>query len=62
MFNTFADVFSSDENNTKKMNGTNPFDLPSSTTDPFGISSDMKLSESSEKFDDNPFIVDTNNR
>ena len=55
MFNTFADAFNTDGNNTKKMNGTNPFDSPSSTTDPFGISSDMKISESSEKFDDNPF-------
>ena len=60
MFNTFTDVFNTDENETKKMNGTNPFDLPS-TTDPFGISSNMILPESSEKFDDNPFIVDTNN-
>lgn len=60
MFNTFTDVFNTNENDTKKMNGTNPFDLPS-TTDPFGISSNMKLPESSEKFDDNPFIVDTNN-
>jgi hypothetical protein len=59
MFNTFADVFNADENNTKKINGTNPFDLPSSTTDPFGISSNMKISESSEKFDDNPFITNT---
>jgi hypothetical protein len=48
-------MFNTDENNTKKMNGTNPFDLPSSTTDPFGISSNMTISESSEKFDDNPF-------
>jgi hypothetical protein len=55
MFNTFADAFNTDGNTTKKMNGTNPFDSPSSTTDPFGISSDMKISESSEKFDDNPF-------
>ncbi|CAF0951150.1 unnamed protein product [Adineta ricciae] len=44
------------------MNGTNPFDLPASsatttTIDPFGISYTMKLSESSEKFDDNPFTV-----
>jgi len=61
MFNTFSDVFNTDENNTKKMNGTNPFDLPSSTTDPFGISSSMKISESSEKFDDNPFILNKNN-
>jgi hypothetical protein len=60
MFNTFTDVFNTNENDTKKINGTNPFDLPS-TTDPFGISSNMKLPESSEKFDDNPFIVDTNN-
>jgi len=61
MFNTFSDVFNTDENNAKKMNGTNPFDLPSSTTDPFGISSSMKISESSEKFDDNPFILNKNN-
>jgi hypothetical protein len=64
MFNTFTDAFSTDGNNTNKMNGTNPFDLPSSsttTTDPFGISSSTKLAESSEKFDDNPFIVDANN-
>ncbi|CAF2512245.1 unnamed protein product [Rotaria sp. Silwood2] len=60
MLNAFADVFSTDENNTKKMNCINPFDLPTSTTDPFGISSNMKLSESSEKFDDNPFNIDTN--
>lgn len=61
MFNTFADVFNTDENNTNKINGTNPFDLPSSTTDPFGISSNMKISESSEKFDDNPFNINANN-
>ncbi|CAF1145777.1 unnamed protein product [Adineta steineri] len=65
MFNTFANVFSVDENNTKKMESNNPFDdLPSSTstTDPFGISlNTMKLSESSEKFDDNPFLISTNN-
>jgi hypothetical protein len=61
MFNTFTDVFNDDENNRIKMNGTNPFDLPSSTTDPFGISSTMKISESSEKFDDNSFIINTNN-
>lgn len=60
MFNTFTDTCNTEENNTKQMNGLNPFDLPSSTADPFGISSNMKLSESSEKFDDNPFIVDTN--
>lgn len=65
MFNSFANVFSADENGKKEMNGTNPFDLPASSTaattttaaDPFGISYTMKLSESSEKFDDNPFIV-----
>jgi len=61
MFNTFANVFSADEENTKKANGKNPFALPSSTTDPFGISGTMKLSESSEKFDDNPFLIHTTN-
>jgi hypothetical protein len=60
MFNTFADVFNTDDNDRKQINGTNPFDI-SSTIDPFGISSQMKLSQSSEKFDDNPFIVSTNN-
>ncbi|CAF3952112.1 unnamed protein product [Rotaria sp. Silwood2] len=62
MFSTFADVFGSDENDTKKLNGTkNPFDTLSTTVDPFGISSDMKLSASSQKFDDSPFIIETNN-
>lgn len=61
MFNTFADVFNVDENNSTKMNGSNPFDLPSSTADPFGISNNMKISESSEKFDDNPFNINTTN-
>ncbi|CAF0777078.1 unnamed protein product [Rotaria sordida] len=60
MLNAFADTFNTDENNTKQMNCINPFDLSPSTTDPFGISNNMKLSESSEKFDDNPFIIDTN--
>ncbi|CAF3630972.1 unnamed protein product [Rotaria sordida] len=62
MFSTFADVFGSDDN--KKLNGTkNPFDssLSPTTVDPFGISSDMKLSASSQKFDDSPFIIDTTN-
>ncbi|UJR30555.1 hypothetical protein I4U23_018084 [Adineta vaga] len=69
MFNSFSNVFGVDENETTKMNGMNPFDLPTSsssstttstTTDPFGISQTMILSESSEKFEDNPFIVKTN--
>ncbi|CAF3505207.1 unnamed protein product [Rotaria sp. Silwood1] len=55
MLNTFTD-----ESDAKDMSCINPFDLPTSTTDPFGISTNMKLSESSEKFDDNPFIIDTN--
>jgi hypothetical protein len=59
MFSTFADVFGSDDSNIKKMNGTNnPFDS-STTVDPFGISSDMKLSASSQRFDDSPFVIDT---
>jgi hypothetical protein len=63
MFNTFTDAFTTDGNDMKKMNGTNPFDLPASTTDPFGISNNMKISESSEKFDDNPFNTNkTNNK
>lgn len=59
MFSTFADVFGSDD---KQMNGTtNPFGGTSTTinVDPFGISSDMKLSASSQRFDDSPFIVDS---
>lgn len=62
MFSTFADVFGSDDNNSKQINGSNnPFDISSTTNDvdPFGISSDMKLSASSQRFDDSPFIVDT---
>jgi hypothetical protein len=62
MFSTFADVFGSDDNDTKKINGTNnPFGSTSTTIDPFGISSDMKLSASSQRFDDSPFIVETTN-
>jgi hypothetical protein len=61
MFSTFADVFGSDDTNTKKINGTsNPFDSSSSTNvDPFGISSDMKLSASSQRFDDSPFVMES---
>ncbi|CAM4843450.1 unnamed protein product [Rotaria magnacalcarata] len=62
MLNTFADTFGTEDDNTNKMSCLNPFDLPSSTTDPFGISDAMKLSESSEKFDDNPFIIDTHKK
>ncbi|CAF4774758.1 unnamed protein product [Rotaria sp. Silwood1] len=63
MFSTFADVFGSDDNDTKILNGTkNPFGSSlSSTVDPFGISSDMKLSASSQKFDDSPFTIETTN-
>lgn len=60
MFSTFADVFGSDD---KNINGSNnPFDSSSTTTtavDAFGVSSDMKLSASSQGFDDSPFVVDT---
>ena len=57
MLNTFADVFG-DESSSRPANGsTNPFDI-SSTEDPFGISTTMKLSQSSEKFDGNPFAVE----
>jgi hypothetical protein len=60
MFSTFADVFGSDDHNTKQDNGSNnPFDSSTTTVDPFGISSDMKLSASSQRFDDSPFIVET---
>lgn len=70
MFSTFADVFGSDDSNTKNINGSNnPFDSSSSSTtttaatattvDAFGVSSDMKLSASSQGFDDSPFIVET---
>lgn len=65
MFSTFADVFGSDDNNTKKINGAkDPFEPSFSTTatvDPFGVSSDMKLSASSQKFDDSPFVFETTN-
>jgi len=47
MFNEFD----TNENSTKKSNGTNPFDL--SPTDPFSISSTENLA-------DNPFVVQTN--
>ena len=59
MLNSFAGVFDADENTSKKMNGTttNPFASPG-TTDPFGISTTMTLSQSSEKFDDPPFPVE----
>ena len=57
MLNTFADVFG-DESSSRPVNGsTNPFDI-SSNEDPFGISTTMKLSQSSEKFDGNPFAVE----
>ncbi|CAF5228670.1 unnamed protein product, partial [Rotaria magnacalcarata] len=63
MFSTFADVFGSDDNETKKLNSTkDPFASSlSATVDPFGISSDMKLSASSQRFDDSPFVVETVN-
>jgi hypothetical protein len=60
MFSTFADVFGSDDSHPKQINGTNnPFNSSSTTTnvDPFGVSSDMKLSASSQKFDDDPFGI-----
>lgn len=61
MLNTFTDAFGTDGDNSNKTSSSNPFDLPlSGTIDPFGISTNMKLSESSEKFDDNPFNFDTN--
>ena len=59
MNDTFADPFNLDGNDTKTMNNKNPFDLTSSRTDPFGISSNMTLSKSVEEFDDNPFLSDT---
>ena len=65
MFSTFADVFGSDDTTTKNIiNGSNnPFDSSSTTTvDPFGVSSDMKLSASSQGFDDSPFVVETTER
>ena len=63
MLSTFADVFGSVENDTKKLNNAqNPFDLSTSTmADPFGITSNMKLSASSQKFDDSPFIIESTN-
>ncbi|CAF1609036.1 unnamed protein product [Rotaria magnacalcarata] len=63
MFSTFADVFGSDDNETKKLNSTkDPFASSlSAAVDPFGISSDMKLSASSQRFDDSPFVVETVN-
>ena len=57
MFNTFT----TENSENKKINGTNPFDSALSSTDPFGISTTMKLSESSEKFDDNPFNTQPTN-
>ena len=59
MINTFSDVFNSDENHSRKLNGTaatNPFEL-SSTADPFGISGEMNLSAAENKFDDQPFPI-----
>ncbi|CAM4953029.1 unnamed protein product [Rotaria socialis] len=63
MFSTFADVFGSDDNEAKKLNSTkDPFDSSlSAPVDPFGISSDMKLSASSQRFDDSPFVIETVN-
>ena len=59
MFSTFADVFASDDNESKNVNGgADPFDPAPSDTDPFGISSGMKLSASSQRFDDSPFNAD----
>ena len=61
MFSTFADVFGSDDSHTKNIiNGSNNlFDASSTTFDAFGVSSDMKLSASSQGFDDSPFVVET---
>jgi hypothetical protein len=61
MFSTFADVFATDGNDTTKdQNGTttNPFDSLSTNVDPFGVSTDMKLSASSQRFEDSPFVID----
>lgn len=58
MFNTFANAFDTDDSSRRQSNGTNPFDLsPSTSTDPFGISSTNKTTENSA---DNPFVVQTN--
>lgn len=57
MFN----AFNTETNENQKVNGTNPFDSAQSSADPFGISNTMKLSESSEKFDENPFSTHSTN-
>lgn len=56
MFSTFADVFSSDDFR-RKNSIENADETPTneSNVDPFGISSEMKLSASSQCFDDTPF-------
>ena len=64
MFNTFADVFATTDEEKKTFGKTtDPFgSITASTTssvDPFGVSSDMKLSASSQRFDDSPFVVET---
>lgn len=69
MFSTFADVFSTNDDENKSLNGTtDPFGCSTATTtattmdamtvDPFGVSNDMKLSASSHGFDDSPFSFD----
>ena len=59
MFSTFADVFASDDNESKNADGgANPFDPAPNDTDPFGISTGMKISASSQRFDDSPFNAD----
>jgi hypothetical protein len=65
MLNTFADVSNSDDNPDKTIiwtttTSTNPFEL-TSTKDPFGVSTTMSLSQSSEKFDSQPFSMSTSN-
>ena len=57
MFN----AFNIDENDVKMTNGTNPFDIPSPTTDPFGIARDTKIPEASTGFNDNPFHMNKSN-
>lgn len=54
MFSTFADVFATDDTEKSNVNGTSTDDV-----DPFGISSSMKLSASSQRFEDSPFVIET---
>ena len=54
MFSTFADVFGGDDTEKSNVNGTSTSDV-----DPFGISSSMKLSASSQRFEDSPFVIET---